>query len=49
MRLISFPQLPTLDAEDVNKITGLDRGERLFNKPDEHGMVWGWTTEQIGW
>jgi len=41
--------LPTLDAEDVNKITGLDRGERLFNKPDEHGMVWGWTTEQIGW
>jgi len=27
----------------------LDRGERLFNKPDEHGMVWGWTTEQIGW
>jgi len=41
--------LPTLDAEDVAKISGLDRNERLCNKPDEKGQVWGWTMEQLGW
>ncbi|KAI0347095.1 Aldo/keto reductase [Trametopsis cervina] len=38
-----------LDAEDVKLITSLDRNQRLFNAPDEHGTVWGWTMEQLGW
>ncbi|OCH92194.1 Aldo/keto reductase [Obba rivulosa] len=41
--------LPTLEEEDVKKISSLDRGERLCNKPDENGMVFGWSAEQLGW
>ncbi|TFK36517.1 reductase AKOR2 [Crucibulum laeve] len=41
--------LPTLGAEDVERITALDRGERLCNKADKHGQVYGWTYEQLGW
>ncbi|TBU32940.1 reductase AKOR2 [Dichomitus squalens] len=42
--------LPTLDPEDVKRISGLDRNQRLCNyakKPG--GKVWGWTYEQLGW
>ncbi|KAI0751585.1 Aldo/keto reductase [Daedaleopsis nitida] len=41
--------LPTLDPEDVKRITALDRGQRLCNYPDKNGKVWGWTMEQLGW
>ncbi|KAJ8488945.1 hypothetical protein ONZ45_g13774 [Pleurotus djamor] len=41
--------LPTLSAEDIKQIDGLDKGERLCNKPNDQGVVWGWTVEQMGW
>jgi len=41
--------LPKLSAEDVKRVTGLDRNERLCNKPDENGLIMGWTLEQLGW
>ncbi|KAI0682900.1 reductase AKOR2 [Cytidiella melzeri] len=41
--------LPTLDPEDVRRISALDKNMRLCNKPDEYGTVWGWTMEQLGW
>jgi len=41
--------LPILDAEDIKKISALDRGQRICNKADENGYVWGWTLEQLGW
>ncbi|KAI0074309.1 Aldo/keto reductase [Panus rudis PR-1116 ss-1] len=42
-------ELVKLSDEDVAKITALDRNERLCNKPNERGIVWGWTMEQLGW
>lgn len=42
-------QLPKLDPEDVKRVTALDRGQRLCNKANERGKVWGWTYEQLGW
>jgi len=42
-------QLITLEAEDLRQIDALDRNERLCNKPDEAGKVWGWTLERLGW
>lgn len=42
-------QLPTLDASDVARITALDKGQRLCNKPDENGRVWGVSVEELGW
>ncbi|KAK0448422.1 NADP-dependent oxidoreductase domain-containing protein [Desarmillaria tabescens] len=41
--------LPTLDEDDLKRIDGLDRGERLCNKIDKNGKVFGWTREQLGW
>ncbi|SJL11970.1 uncharacterized protein ARMOST_15384 [Armillaria ostoyae] len=41
--------LPALDEEDLKKIDGLDRGERLCYEVDKNGKVWGWTTERLGW
>ncbi|KAI0092051.1 NADP-dependent oxidoreductase domain-containing protein [Irpex rosettiformis] len=41
--------LPTLDPEDVKRISSLDKNQRLCNKPDETGTVFGWTMEQLGW
>ncbi|KAJ4481106.1 reductase AKOR2 [Lentinula aciculospora] len=41
--------LPALSNEEVKQIDALDRGERICNKPDEEGMVSGWTMEQLGW
>jgi glycerol 2-dehydrogenase (NADP+) len=41
--------LPPLSAEDVAKVTGLDRGERIVNKLGPDGMLYGWTKEQLGW
>jgi len=41
--------LPTLDKEDVDKISSLDRGQRLCNAADEYGQVWGWSLERLGW
>ncbi|KAJ7437434.1 reductase AKOR2 [Mycena galericulata] len=41
--------LPTLSAEDVAKITALDRGERIVNKLGPDGKLYGWTKEQLGW
>ncbi|KAK0197721.1 reductase AKOR2 [Armillaria mellea] len=41
--------LPVLNEEDLERIDGLDRGERLCNKLDENGKIWGWTKERMGW
>ncbi|TFK36516.1 reductase AKOR2 [Crucibulum laeve] len=41
--------LPVLSAEDLSKISALDRKERLCNSPDANGMVFGWTVEKLGW
>ncbi|KAJ6605374.1 NADP-dependent oxidoreductase domain-containing protein [Mycena vulgaris] len=41
--------LPTLSAEDVAKVTALDRNERIFNKIGPDGKLYGWTAEQYGW
>ncbi|KAJ3727818.1 reductase AKOR2 [Lentinula raphanica] len=41
--------LPVLSKEDVEQIDALDHGERICNKPDQNGLVWGWTMEQLGW
>ena len=40
---------PTLSKEDLEAIGKLDRNERLCNKANERGIVWGWTYEQLGW
>ncbi|PSS35483.1 hypothetical protein PHLCEN_2v1638 [Hermanssonia centrifuga] len=40
--------LPTLEAEDVKRISALNRNERLSNKP-VNGMMHGCTVEQLGW
>lgn len=42
-------QLPTLEAEDVKRISTLDKGMRLSLKPDDKGHVQGWTLEEMGW
>ncbi|KAJ7843604.1 NADP-dependent oxidoreductase domain-containing protein [Mycena olivaceomarginata] len=34
---------------DVAKVTGLDRGERIVNKLGPDGTLYGWTKEQLGW
>lgn len=41
--------LPTLSAVDFERVSALNKGQRLCNKPDEHNTVWGWTMEQLGW
>ncbi|KAJ7724927.1 reductase AKOR2 [Mycena maculata] len=41
--------LPTLEDEDVKKIDALDRGQRICNKPDENGLVWGMSATDLGW
>ncbi|KAF8999818.1 NADP-dependent oxidoreductase domain-containing protein [Cyathus striatus] len=41
--------LPTLDPEDIEKISKLDRNQRICNKADANGQVYGWTYEQLGW
>ncbi|KAJ6478624.1 reductase AKOR2 [Mycena vitilis] len=41
--------LPTLEEVDLQKINGLDRGQRICNKADENGLVYGMTYEQLGW
>ncbi|KAK0479094.1 reductase AKOR2 [Armillaria luteobubalina] len=41
--------LPALDEEDLKKIDGLDRGERICNPLDKNGKIWGWTKERMGW
>jgi len=38
-----------LEKEDLDKIDGLDKNQRLCNKADAGGTVWGWTYEQLGW
>ncbi|KAK7682824.1 hypothetical protein QCA50_014208 [Cerrena zonata] len=40
---------PTLSAEDLEAINKLNKNERLCNKANERGVVWGWTYEQLGW
>jgi glycerol 2-dehydrogenase (NADP+) len=42
-------QLIKLDEDDMNKIDGMDKNQRLCNKPDESGRCYGWTAEQYGW
>lgn len=42
-------QLPTLEPDDVKRISALDRNQRLCNYASEAGKVWGWTYEQLGW
>ncbi|KAJ7132386.1 NADP-dependent oxidoreductase domain-containing protein [Mycena epipterygia] len=41
--------LPTLSAEDVSKVTALDRNERIVTKIGPDGKLYGWTAEQYGW
>ncbi|KAK0438468.1 reductase AKOR2 [Armillaria borealis] len=41
--------LPALDEEDLKRIDQLDRGERICNKLDKNGKIWGWTKERMGW
>ncbi|KAG5728211.1 Protein GCY [Termitomyces sp. T112] len=41
--------LPILDAEDIVKISKLDRNQRICNAADEHGQVYGWSLERLGW
>lgn len=41
--------LPTLSAEDIEAINKLNKNERLCNKATEHGLVWKWTYEEMGW
>ncbi|KAJ7619262.1 reductase AKOR2 [Roridomyces roridus] len=41
--------LPTLEEDDIKKINALDRGQRICNKPDENGLVWGMSAEELGW
>ncbi|KAI0723129.1 Aldo/keto reductase [Earliella scabrosa] len=48
-RLKEALTLPTLDPEDVERITALDRNQRVCNYANEHGKVCGWTYEQLGW
>jgi glycerol 2-dehydrogenase (NADP+) len=33
----------------MQKINALDKYQRLCNKPDASGRVFGWTMEQFGW
>ncbi|KAJ7940386.1 hypothetical protein B0H13DRAFT_1849649 [Mycena leptocephala] len=42
-------QLPTLEDKDIKKIDGLDHGERICNKADENGLVYGMSYENLGW
>ncbi|EIW76799.1 reductase AKOR2 [Coniophora puteana RWD-64-598 SS2] len=48
-RQIENSQLLTLDPEDTRVIDALDRNERVCNKPDEHGNVWAWSMDRLGW
>jgi len=41
--------LPVLDEQDVAKISALDKRQMAFSKPDEEGILYGWTLEQLGW
>ncbi|KAK0506518.1 reductase AKOR2 [Armillaria luteobubalina] len=42
--------LPVLEPEDVKRISGLDKNDRLCNEVMEvNGTLWGWTYEQLGW
>ncbi|KAJ7454151.1 reductase AKOR2 [Mycena latifolia] len=41
--------LPALSAEDVARITALDRNERIVNPIGPDGKLLGWTAEQYGW
>ncbi|KAF7373551.1 Aldo-keto reductase [Mycena sanguinolenta] len=41
--------LPTLEEEDLKKINALDRGQRICNKGDENGLVYGMSIEDLGW
>ncbi|KIJ67956.1 hypothetical protein HYDPIDRAFT_83133 [Hydnomerulius pinastri MD-312] len=38
-----------LSSEDVKRVSSLNRGQRLCNKADDQGKVYGWTIEQMGW
>ncbi|KAH7910557.1 reductase AKOR2 [Hygrophoropsis aurantiaca] len=42
-------ELLILNEEDVKTIDNLDRNQRVCNKPDEFGNVWGWSMERLGW
>ncbi|KAJ3574866.1 hypothetical protein NP233_g1493 [Leucocoprinus birnbaumii] len=41
--------LVKLDKEDIAKINALDKNQRICNKADATGKVYGWTYEQFGW
>ncbi|KAJ7701570.1 NADP-dependent oxidoreductase domain-containing protein [Mycena rosella] len=41
--------LPTLEEDDIKKIDGLDRGQRICNPPDENGRVYHMSAEDLGW
>jgi len=39
-----------VSEEDLGKIWGLDRGQRICLKPDPTTrQIYGWTLEQLGW
>ncbi|KAJ7270729.1 NADP-dependent oxidoreductase domain-containing protein [Mycena haematopus] len=41
--------LPTLEEEDLKRINALDCGQRICNKGDENGLVYGMSVESLGW
>ncbi|KAG1744635.1 reductase AKOR2 [Suillus paluster] len=42
-------QIFNLSEADVQIINGLERNQRICNKPDESGNVAGWSMEMLGW
>lgn len=42
-------QILNLSEADVQIINGLERNQRICNKPDEFGNVSGWSMERLGW
>lgn len=42
-------QILNLSEVDVQIINGLERNQRVCNKPDEFGNVSGWSMERLGW
>jgi len=42
-------QILDLSEADVKIIDALNRNQRVCNKPDEFGKVWGWSMERLGW
>ncbi|KAG6878012.1 hypothetical protein C0992_008759 [Termitomyces sp. T32_za158] len=49
IKLAEKYKLPTLETEDIIKVSKLDRNQRICNAADEHGQILGWSLERMGW